>query len=745
VYCTCPHIKLNGLPNRGISRVILKFMSIDNNSFLLELGTEELPAQFIPSALEQWRVLVPKTLAENFLTYTSLEFLGTPRRLALLIHGLAQGQPDREEEVKGPPADRAFDPAGKPTQAAAGFARTRGIAPEALYVKETPKGPFVHALVKTSGRPAAEILQELVPAWITKLEGKRLMRWADGDLKFSRPIRWLVVLLNDQVLPIALEGLVSGQVSSGHRILAPQTLEIPSAQGYKELMEQVFVQVDPVKRQETIRTLVQQEAQKLGGTAQITRELLEEVTYLVEWPSAVVGAFDPEFLELPAPVIVQEMTSHQRYFPVFAGSLSGTTALEKLLPKFIAISNGDSHYTDLIAQGNQRVLRARLSDGRFFYKEDRKQPLEALVPKLDAVTYQQDLGSLGERIRRLEPLTRLVLAQGKSLPEALCIRTAQMAKADLVSQMVYEFPELQGIIGSYYAQADGEDPQVAQGIRDHYKPLNAEDNPGNSLTGKIVGIADRLELLVGIFGLGLVPTGSSDPFALRRACQGLLQIAWELPFRLNLVALLQQAIQLFQEQNLLKVPAKELLDQLLDFCLARAHALLKESQGVDYDLLDAVLGKHDRAYGLTALTDVQDLRTRALLLQKLRQDGTLGRIYETVNRVARLAQQGDLPLGQRTAEKVVDPGLFESPAEEHLLRETKAITAAAIEAKNQGAYPVLVQALENAVPAVTEFFDAVLVMAPEETLKRNRLNLLGVLRNNYRVLADFSALVIAGE
>jgi glycyl-tRNA synthetase beta chain len=720
-------------------------MSIDSNSFLLELGTEELPAQFVPSALEQWRVLVPKALAENFLSYASLEFLGTPRRLTLLIHGLTQRQPDREEEVKGPPADRALDSAGKPTQAAMGFARTRGIAPEALYVKETPKGPFVHALVKTPGRPAAEVLQELVPAWITGLEGKRLMRWADGDLKFSRPIRWLVVLLNDQVLPVALEGMTSGRVSSGHRILAPQTFEIPSAQSYKELMERALVQVDPVKRQETIRTLVQQAAQKLGGTAQIADELLEEVTYLVEWPSAVVGTFDPEFLELPTPVIVQEMTSHQRYFPMFARSLSGEIELEKLLPKFIAISNGDSRHADLIAQGNQRVLRARLSDGRFFYEEDRKQPLEALVPKLDAVTYQEALGSLGERVRRLEPLTRLVLAQGKSLPEALCVRTAQLAKADLVSQMVYEFPELQGIIGSYYAQADGEDEQVAQGIRDHYKPLNAEDHPGPSLTGKIVGMADRLELLVGIFGLGLVPTGSSDPFALRRACQGLLQIAWELPFRLNLVVLLQQAIQLFQEQNLLKVPAEELLNQLLDFCLARAHALLKDSQGVDYDLLDAILGKNDRAYGIKALADVQDLRTRALLLQKSRQDGTLSRIYETVNRVARLAQQGDLPLDQWTVEKVVDPGLFESPAEERLLSETKAITAAAIEAKSKGTYPVLVQALESAVPAVTEFFEAVLVMAPEETLKRNRLNLLGVLRNNYRVLADFSALVIAGE
>jgi glycyl-tRNA synthetase beta chain len=720
-------------------------MSVDSNSFLLELGTEELPAQFVPSALEQWRALVPKALAENFLSYTSLEFLGTPRRLALLIHGLAQRQPDREQEVKGPPAEKAFDAAGKPTPAAAGFARTRGIAPEDLYVKETLKGPFVHALIKTPGRPAAEILQELVPAWITKLEGKRLMRWADGDLKFSRPIRWLVVLLKDQILPIDIEGLVSGRASSGHRILAPKTLEISSAHAYKELMAQAFVQVDPVKRKETIQTLVEQEAQKLGGTAQITDALLEEVTYLVEWPSAVVGTFDPEFLELPAPVIVQEMSSHQRYFPVFARSTLGKTDLEKLLPKFIAISNGDARHADLIAQGNQRVLRARLSDGRFFYKEDRKQPLEALLPKLDTVTYQEALGSLGERVHRLESLTRLVLAQEKSLPEALCVRTAQLAKADLVSQMVYEFPELQGIIGSYYAEADREDLQVVRGIRDHYKPLNAEDSPGPSLTGKIVGIADRLELLVGIFGLGLVPTGSSDPFALRRACQGLLQIAWELPFRLNLVALIQQAIQLFQEQNLLKVHAEELLNQLLDFCLARAHALLKDSQGVEYDLLDAVLGKNDRTYGLTALTDVQDLQTRALLLQKLRQDGTLGRIYETVNRVARLALQGDLPLDQRTPEKVVDPGLFESPAEEHLLRETKAIKAAAIEAKKQGAYPVLVQALESAVPTVTEFFEAVLVMAPEETLKRNRLNLLGVLRNNYRVLADFSALVIAGE
>ncbi len=739
-------------------------MSADNNSFLLELGTEELPAQFVPQALDQWRALVPKTLAENFLSYTSLEFLGTPRRLALLIHGLAERQPDREEEVKGPPADKAFDGSGKPTQAAAGFARTRGIAPEDLYVKETPKGPFVHALVKTPGRPASEVLQELAPEWITKLEGKRLMRWADGDLKFSRPIRWLVVLLNDQIIPIALESLKSGRVSSGHRVLGPQTLEIPSAQNYKALMEQACVQVDPKERKETILALVQKEAQKLGSKPLVDDRLLEEVTYLVEWPSAVVGTFDTEFLELPAPVIVQEMSSHQRYFPVLNPTWFGQNNQEMLLPNFITISNGDARYADLIAQGNQRVLRARLSDGRFFYKEDRKQPLEALVPKLDAVTYQEALGSLGDRVRRLEQLTRLVLAQGTaselSVSEALCVRTAQLGKADLVSQMVYEFPELQGEIGFYYAKADGEDLLVAEGIRDHYKPLNAEDKPGVSITGKIVGIADRLELLVGIFGLGLVPTGSSDPFALRRACQGLLQIAWdnEFPFKLNLVALLEQAIQLFQEQNLLKVPAEKLLDQLLDFCLARAHALLKdlpepilrgvnllEVKGVDYDLLDAVLGKNDRAYGIMALEDVQDLYERALFLQELRQDGALGHIYETVNRVARLALQGDLPTDQVIVEEVVDDTLFESLAEKHLYEKAQEIQDAAKQAKTQGTYWDLVNALGFAVPVVTEFFEAVLVMAPEETLKRNRLSLLGVLRNNYRVLADFSALVIAGE
>ncbi|MEO0949572.1 MAG: glycine--tRNA ligase subunit beta, partial [Cyanobacteria bacterium J06641_5] len=422
-------------------------------TYLLEVGTEELPAEFIDGAVAQWRARVGQSLAEAFLAPAAIEIFGTPRRLALLLQGLPAKQPDREEEIKGPPAKAAFKD-GAPTKAAEGFARKQEVPIEALEVRETNKGPFVFIQKQITGRPAAEILQELVPGWITSLEGKRFMRWGDGDLRFPRPIRWLVSLLDAEVLPLEFvngsETIRSDRTSRGHRVLHPGSVEIPQAQDYLEIMAQASVQADITARREAIAASVQAAAKERGGWVSLDEDLLAEVTNLVEYPSVVVGKFDTEFLELPPEVIAMEMIDHQRYFPVWADE-----SQNQLLPYFATIANGDPSKGEVIAAGNERVIRARLADGQFFFKADRAEPLESFLPKLEPVTFQEKLGSVRAKIDRICQTSAWVAEQLQvsATEKEQVARAALLCKADLASQMVYEFPELQGVMGEKYARA----------------------------------------------------------------------------------------------------------------------------------------------------------------------------------------------------------------------------------------------------------------------------------------------------
>src|SRR6476469_1149287 len=447
-------------------------------TFLLEVGTEELPASFVDSALEQWRSRIPQSLIERHLlpdnsATEAVEVYGTPRRLVISIKGLPTQQPDQEEEVKGPPVQAAFKD-GKPTKAAEGFAQKQGVSLEALEIRATEKGEFVFVQKVIAGRPTAELLTELVPQWINSLEGKRFMRWGDGDLKFPRPIRWLVALLDDAVLPIQLvsgsEVVTSDRVSRGHRVLHPQPVTIQQPEDYLSTMRAASVEPDPAQRRATIEAQARSAAQKVGGYALISPSLLTEVTNLVEWPSAVVGQFDAEFLELPAEVSITEMESHQRYFPVLKGE--GST---ELLPYFITTSNGDPAKADIIAAGNQRVIRARLSDGKFFFDADRAHPLENYLPRLETVTFQEALGSVRDKVTRICQIAnriadQLQLSEGDRNEIQ---RAALLCKADLVTQMVGEFPELQGVMGEKYARASGETEAVSRGVFEHYLPRGA--------------------------------------------------------------------------------------------------------------------------------------------------------------------------------------------------------------------------------------------------------------------------------
>ncbi|MEG4205340.1 glycine--tRNA ligase subunit beta [Microcoleus sp. Pol7_A1] len=722
-------------------------------NFLLELGTEELPASFVRSSAQQWQRLVPATLAEESLTNDSINVYATPRRLAVLVKGLPVQQLDREEEVKGPPASSAFKD-GKPTKAAEGFAKKQGVEIDALEVRATDKGDFVFVLKKIPGRMSADILAQLVPQWINKLEGKRFMRWADGDLKFPRPIRSMVALLDDTVLPITLvsgsDTVNSDRISQGHRVLyTPPTpplgkggtggVSIPQAEDYVECLRAACVEVDRTQRKTQIKAQVEAAATKQGGYADITEDLLEEVTDLVEWPNAVVGKFDEKFLILPPEVITTIIVTNQRYFPILK-----SPDFPELLPYFITISNGDPAKAAIIAAGNERVVRARLADGQFFYKADLVKPLEDYLPKLEKVTFQEDLGTVRAKVDRLCKIASLITNQLQITAEeqAYIARAALLCKADLVTQMVYELPEMQGIMGQKYALASGEPEAVATAIFEHYLPKGAGDNLPQTLTGQIVGIADKLDTLVSIFGLGMLPTGSSDPFALRRAANAITNIIWAAELPVNLHKLLAEVVAEFTATRPETPP--ELLDQLYEFFLQRIRTLLQEEKNVDYDLVNAVLGENDPEYTERALRDLLDALERALFLQQIRNNQTLDLIYETVNRSTRLAAQGDLDKVELEPKTAVKPELFQKSSEQAFYDAVVQLVPQTLLSKQTRDYQQLVDSLTEIAPTVSNFFDgpeSVLVMDSDPEIKQNRLNLLGLLRNHARVLADFGAIV----
>lgn len=710
-------------------------------NFLLEVGTEELPADFVSSAIAQWQAKIPPSLSSEFLNPSKIEYYATPRRLAVLIKDLPQQQEDREEEVKGPPVRAAFKD-GQPTKAAEGFARKQGVNIDSLEIRDTPKGEFVFIQKQIAGRQTTEILQELCPQWITGLEGKRFMRWGDGDLRFPRPIRWLVALWDSEILPLELvngsESIQSDRISRGHRVLHPAEVAIAQATDYVEAVRGAAVEVDSAARKEKIVAEIKTEASNIGGKAEIYPDLLAEVIDLVEYPTAVTGSFEADFLKLPTEVITTVMVSHQRYFPVHQDDDDNS-----LMPNFITISNGDPNKKEVIAEGNGRVIRARLADAQFFYQADCDEHLDTYLPELENVTFQEDLGSMRDKVDR-------IIDTAKTIAEQLEVSesqqneiesTALLCKADLVTQMVYEFPELQGVMGEKYALVSGESTTVAKGIFEHYLPRGADDMMPTTLNGQVVGLADRLDTLVGIFGLGMIPTGSSDPFALRRAANGVINITWSSNLPLDLAQLLEQGSVDFASGD---SERQSPILALQEFFIQRIRTLLQDEQQIDYDLVNAVVGENDPEYTQRALEDLLDVRDRAIFLQSTRNNGKLQEIYETINRSARLAAKGDLDTQALDPEDLINPELFEQSSEREFYEALVELLPQTEASQQERNYQSLIDGLTKIVPVVSSFFDgenSVLVMADDPDVKRNRLNLLGLLRNHARVLADFGAIV----
>ena len=681
-----------------------------SKDLLLEIGTEEVPAHVMPHLLADLKRLAGDMLAARRIAYESLRTIGTPRRSALLVTGLAERQEDVSTETRGPSVAIAFDAEGNPTKAGAGFARGQGIDPADLIQRDG----YVYASVHEKGAETATLLAELLPELIRAIPLPNSMRWGDLDFRFIRPIRWIVALYGTEVVPFTLANVTSGNTSRGHRTLAPEEFIIASPADYEAACEKAYIIVDPERRRTMICEQIAAVAKECGGTAEITPDLLEEVLYLVEYPTALSGAFEEKYLALPAETVITPMRDHQRYFPVKAADGS-------LLPVFITVRNGGREHLDVVAHGNERVLRARLADAQFFFDEDRKKSLSEHREKLKTVVFQQGLGSMYEKTERLMGLVTAIVeelapdAAAYEAMEADACRAAELSKADLVTGMVTEFTELQGIMGREYALLDGEKPEVACAIDEQYMPRFAGDELPKSDPGFALSVADKIDNIVGTFSQGRIPTGSQDPFALRRQALGLVLMLIEHESDLLLSDLVEEASDLYDLDVSL---CQKMQVYVADFIRLRLKNVLTE-RGVRYDVQEAVLADVDF---------VADVPVRAAYVERLlASDGAdaLVQSFVRVGNIARMTETG-----------IVDPALFQA-AEEGALHSAY---ENAIAARAEGADTLAAeQALAKAIDA---FFDAVMVMDKDEHIRANRLSLLKNIDNYLLNTADYSKIVL---
>ena len=682
---------------------------------LLEIGTEEIPARFVHGALESLRRLAEERLQQARLPYREIKTVGTPRRLALLAFGLEPVQTDQEEIIIGPPRSAAFGADGVPTKVALGFARAKGVPVGELSLLETPKGVYLGLKKKISGRSASAVLPELLPQLILDLTFPKTMRWGTSSLRFARPIHWIVALDGVEVIPFSLEGITSGRQTYGHRFMAPEPISLTQAGEYAERLRSGKVVVDPQERRSILTRELEIQARKAGGQVLIDQQLLDEVTNLVEWPVPVTGQFDPDFLKLPAEVLVTSMKEHQRYFPLV--DERGT-----LINRFIAVNNTQVTDEQRVICGHEKVLRARLADARFFFQEDTKEPLEGKVERLRGVVFHSRLGTSYEKVERVIELAAYLARLLVPEKEPLVRRCARLAKADLTSHMVGEFPSLQGVMGREYARLSGEDPEVAQGIFEHYLPLSAQDLPPGSDTGALVGLADRLDTLAGFFSLNQIPSGSADPYALRRQAQGFILITWARDYGFHLEKALDQALSLYRGLSALE-PGR-VKGNLLEFFGLRLEYLLT-SEGHKKEVIAAVL-----AAGWSDLNEVR-LRTRAL--SQFQGNIEFSSLTIGCKRALNILKGID-----KDTIEAVRESWFQEEAEIQLygkIKENKENLNQFLEKRDYSSY---LQNIAKLRESIDRFFEQVLVMAPDEKIKNNRLALLLELTSLFNRFAVFS-------
>ena len=687
-----------------------------SKNLLLEIGTEEVPAHVMPGILKELKEKAEKALQENRVAFENVRTIGTPRRTALLVTGLAESQEDVESENRGPSVQIAFDADGNPTKAAQGFARGQKVDPKDLVVKDG----YVYAMVHEKGQATAELLKTILPELISSLSFPNNMRWRDLDFKFIRPLRWIVALLGSEVVPFEVAEVQSGRVSRGHRFLSPTKdkngeFEIADADSYEQACEAQFIIVDQERRKAMIREQIVETAKANGGQAEISEDLLEEVLYLVEYPTALCGKFDDKYLALPPETVITPMRDHQRYFPV-------KSAEGKLLPLFITVRNGGKEHLETVQHGNERVLRARLEDAQFFFDEDRKKSLEEHREKLKTVVFQQGLGNMYEKSERLAELSDFIAAELKADEKTAkhAHRAAILCKADLVTGMVTEFTELQGIMGREYAKLDGECEKVAVAIDEHYMPRFAGDIQPQSEAGRIVSTADKIDTIVGTFSRGKIPTGSQDPFALRRQALGLVNMMIEAKWQLSLSKVVAKSMDLYGITD--EAARQKMQQDVADFMRLRLKNVLEE---VRYDVVDAVLADVDDLYAVSL---------RAQAVQKFVSGDAVAHIQALV-RASNLAAKAE--------KEGFEESLFQVEAEKTLGQVCKA-TASSVESLIAGQdYVGAIDALTELTQPIDKFFEDVMVMDKDEAIRNNRLGLLKSIDMLAGRVADFSKIVLA--
>ena len=686
-----------------------------SKDLLLEIGTEEIPAHAMPGMLKELGENAKKALKELRLAHGAVRTLGTPRRLALIVEGLAEKQEDVAEEKRGPSVQVAFDADGKPTKAAQGFARGQGVQAEALVTKDG----YVYALVQETGERTEKVLEKMLPELIVGLSLPNSMRWGDLDFRFIRPLRWLVALYGEQVVPFELARVNSSNTSRGHRFLSTGDFTIQDAAHYEEACEKAFVIVDPARRKTEIEEGLVKEAKAHGGIAEITPNLLEEVLYLVEYPTALSGGFEDKYLALPPDAVITPMRDHQRYFPVKAAD-------GRLMPLFLTVRNGGAEYLATVQHGNERVLRARLADAQFFFDEDRKKSLEEHMEKLKTVVFQEGLGTVYEKSLRLEKLAaKIAGAIGASDAEKKAAgRAARLSKADLVTGMVTEFTELQGVMGKEYARLDGESEDVALAIDEHYMPRFAGDALPKTCAGLVVSLADKMDNIVATFSRGLIPTGSQDPFALRRQALGMVHSIIEAGVTVSLRELVNWTMDLLAIQD--AAVREKMQADVADFMRLRLKNVLAEA-GIRYDIADAVLG------------DIDDVRRVMLAAEAVRAQlaaPDMAAAVQAFVRVANLAAKAE-------GEARIDEALFETEEEKELMKAYASAKSAAESLVEAHDYVGIIDDFKDLAEPINAFFDAVMVMADDADVRRNRLSLLKSIDCLLREVADFSKIVQA--
>lgn len=677
---------------------------------LFEIGAEEIPAGFMPNILGQLKQLAETKLNDAHLPFESIATYGTPRRLALIVKGLADASAEISERHKGPSASIAYDADGNATKAAIGFARGKGLDVADLVVEDG----YIYAESKTAGVPAKDIVTDMLPQLITGLNFPKSMHWGNLDAKFVRPVRWLVALLDEEVIPVEFATVKSGNVTRGHRFLGADEITIKNAASYVDTLKENFVMVDQDTRRELISKQLHDMAASKNASIVWDDDLLEEINYLVEWPTALCGGFEESYLALPDAAIITPMKDHQRYFPLVGQD-------GKLLPMFLTVRNGSDHSIEVVQAGNERVLRARLDDAKFFFNEDRKKPLIDRQDGLTKIVFQEGLGNLADKTERLLKLGR-VFGEECGLHEDAAVvleRATELAKTDLTTGMVTEFTELQGVMGKEYALLDGESPEVAEAIFEQYLPRFAGDVLPQTEAGKVLSIIDKVDNIVATFSRGLIPTGSQDPYALRRQTIGILNILLGSEWNISLRPIFKASMEL------LNVPAEkqdELLDQVEEFFTLRLKNIFLDRE-VPHHVIDLLLSNNE-----LSVADAEGL-VNALLVNRIDEDVELVQAYTRMyNLVKDVEYTG------------VNSDLLKEDAEKELFEAASKASEASSAAWEAGDYDAVVAVPATLVPAINKFFEDVMVMDKDEAIKANRLQLVRLAYSVMAIIGDISAL-----